>query len=252
VRVVACYSPKGGVGKTATAVNVGHAAARDGERALVWDLDPQGASTWYFRVKPKVKGGGAHLVDGGRPLLGAIKGTDHDGLDLVPADPSFRHLDLELDRSRKPRSRLRKLIDPLADEYDVVVLDCPPSVSLVSEAVFRAADVLLVPVVPTTLSVRTLDQLTEFLAQMSAKQRDRVAPVAPFLSMVDRRRRLHRELSERVRAERADLLQTAVPLSAHVERMGEQRAPVAEYAPRSGAAIAYRDLWREVRPLAGS
>jgi cellulose biosynthesis protein BcsQ len=242
VRVVACYSPKGGVGKTATAVNVGHAAARDGERVLVWDLDPQGASTWYFRVKPKVKGGGTELVEGDRPLQRAIKGTDHDGLDLLPSDPSFRHLDLELDRTRKPRSRLRKLIEPLADEYDVVVLDCPPSVSLVSEAVFRAADVLLVPVVPTTLSVRTLAQLTEFLAG-----NDRAAPVAPFLSMVDRRRRLHRELSDRVRAERSDLLHTVVPLSAHVERMGEHRAPVADYAPRSGAALAYRDLWREVR-----
>jgi chromosome partitioning protein len=242
VRVVACYSPKGGVGKTATAVNVGHAAARDGERVLVWDLDPQGASTWYFRVKPKVKGGGTELVEGDRPLPRAIKGTDHDGLDLLPSDPSFRHLDLELDRARKPRTRLRKLIEPLADEYDVVVLDCPPSVSLVSEAVFRAADVLLVPVVPTTLSVRTLAQLTEFLAGD-----DRAARIAPFLSMVDRRRRLHRELSERVRAERTDLLRSIVPLSAHVERMGEHRAPVADYAPRSGAALAYRDLWREVR-----
>jgi chromosome partitioning protein len=245
VRVVACYSPKGGVGKTATAVNVGHAAARDGERALVWDLDPQGASTWYFRVKPKVKGGGTELVDGDRPLHRAIKGTDHDGLDLLPSDPSFRHLDLELDRARKPRTRLRRLLEPLAEEYDVVVLDCPPSVSLVSEAVFRAADVLLVPVVPTTLSVRTLAQLTGFL-----EDDDRAAPIAPFLSMVDRRRRLHRELSERVRAERTDLLRTIVPLSAHVERMGEHRAPVADYAPRSGAALAYRDLWREVRPLA--
>jgi cellulose biosynthesis protein BcsQ len=244
VRIVASYSPKGGVGKTATAVNVGHAAARDGERALVWDLDPQGASTWYFRVKPKVKGGSGDLVAGSRALTKAIKGTDYDGLDLLPSDPSFRHLDLELDRARKPTTRLLRLLEPLADEYDVVVLDCPPSVSLVSEAVFRAAGALLVPVIPTTLSIRTLGQLDAVLAE-----RDRSAPVLPFLSMLDRRRRLHQELSEQLRIDRPDLLETVIPLSANIERMGQHRAPVAVTAPRSAAAKAYRDLWREARPL---
>src|SRR5690606_30492016 len=129
VKVLAAYNIKGGVGKTATAVNLAHLAAEGGARVLVWDLDPQGAASFYFRVKPKVKGGSRGLVTGKRDLDAAIKGTDHDNLDLVPADFSYRNMDLELDATKKPTRRLAQLLRPLRREYDYVVLDCPPSIS---------------------------------------------------------------------------------------------------------------------------
>ena len=128
---------------------------RKGARVLVVDLDPQCAASFYFRVKPKIKGGGKGLVTGKHDLEDLIKGTDHDRLDLIPADFSFRNLDLLLDAEKKSEKRLRKLLRPLSDTYDICMLDCPPSVSLVSEAVFHAADALLVPLIPTTLSIRT-------------------------------------------------------------------------------------------------
>ncbi len=145
---MATYNIKGGVGKTSTAVNLGYLAARDGLRTLIWDLDPQGSATYLFRVKPKVKGGGKALVAGRRTLDEAIKGTDFDRLDLMPADFSYRNLDLDLDSTKRPTDRLRRLVAPLKDEYDLVILDCPPSVSLVSENVVHACDVLLVPLIP--------------------------------------------------------------------------------------------------------
>jgi chromosome partitioning protein len=86
VKILATYNIKGGVGKTATAVNLGFLAARDGYRVLLWDLDPQGAASFLFRIKPRVKGGGQALIHGKRPVDGAIKGTDFDNLDLLPAD----------------------------------------------------------------------------------------------------------------------------------------------------------------------
>ena len=100
MKILATYNIKGGVGKTASAVNLAWMAARDGIPTLVWDLDPQAAATYYFRIKPKIKGGGRGLVSGKHALEDLIKGTDFEGLDLLPADFSYRHLDLLLDVNR--------------------------------------------------------------------------------------------------------------------------------------------------------
>ena len=114
MKIIATYNIKGGVGKTSTAVNLAYIAAQNNYRTLVWDLDPQGASSYYFRVKPKVKGGGKGLIAGKHELEELIKATDFENLDLLPADFSFRNLDLVLDARKKPAQRLKKLLAPLA------------------------------------------------------------------------------------------------------------------------------------------
>ncbi|HET7017234.1 MAG TPA: AAA family ATPase [Streptosporangiaceae bacterium] len=246
MRVIATYNIKGGVGKTATAVNIAYLAARDGYRVLLWDLDPQAAASFLFRVRPKVKGGGKALIAGKRPVDDAIKATDFDNLDLLPADFTYRHLDLHLDGERKSATRLRTLLTPLRREYDLVVLDCPPSISLLSENVLHAADLLLVPLIPTTLSVRTLDQLTDFIAGFERRQPEILA----FFSMLDRRKRLHREISEELPAKRDDVAAVAIPSLSAIEQMSVHRAPVSATAPRSQAARCYADLWCEARSRA--
>lgn len=244
MKVIATYAIKGGVGKTSTAVNLSHLAASQGARVLVWDLDPQGAATFYFRVKPKVKGGSGALVSGKRDLEDVIKATDFDNLDLVPADLSYRNFDLELEGAKDPQRRFARMIKPLSDEYDYVFLDCPPSISLTSEAVFKAVDALLVPVVPTTLSLRTMDQLDAFLADHPGRKRMRVIE---FFSMVEWRKRMHRELIDKVRAQRPRLLETEIPVAGDIERMGLHRAPLGTFSESSAKAMnAYRDLWGEV------
>ena len=120
MKIVACYNIKGGIGKTATAVNLAYLAAHEGARTLVWDLDPQGAASFYFRVKPRVKKGGKGLLDGKKTLDDVIKGTDFPDLDLVPADFSYRHLDLQLDDYKKSDARLYKLMKPLKTDYDYI------------------------------------------------------------------------------------------------------------------------------------
>jgi cellulose biosynthesis protein BcsQ len=243
MKVLATYNIKGGVGKTATAVNLAYLAAAEGARTLVWDLDPQAAASFYFRVKPKVKGGGEAIVSGRRTLDRAIRGTDFDNLDLMPADFSYRNMDLDLDATKRRRKRIDLVLRPLAKDYDYVVLDCPPSISLVSENVFRAADALVVPLIPTTLSLRTLDQLDAFLADHPRRNRPLVLP---FFSMVDLRKKLHRELVEQAQRDRPEVLTTTVPASSDVERMGVHRAPLPSYAPRARATAAYRSLWQEI------
>lgn len=240
MKVVATYSIKGGVGKTTTAVNLACEAAISGVRVLLWDLDPQGAATFLLRLRPRLRGGVARLTRDKSTLGPHRRGSEYPGVHVIPADFSLRHLDLHLDAAATP-GRLRALLDPLADDYDLAILDCPPGITLTSESVFDAADFLIVPTIPSTLSGRTLDQLEAFLDGLPRRP-----ALLPFVSMVDRRKRLHRTVIEELRAAHPNLLPTAIPDAAVIEQMGLERAGVRSFAPRSAAAAAYRELWSDV------
>ncbi|MGV9802797.1 ParA family protein [Mycobacterium sp. NPDC003449] len=242
MKIYATYNIKGGVGKTSAAVNLAHLSSLEGNRTLLWDLDPQGAATYLFRIRPKVKGGSKGLVRGKRTLDDAIKATDFDLLDLVPADFTYRNMDLQLDDTKKPTRRIRQLLAPLADEYDVVFLDCPPSISLVSENVLHAVDTLVAPMIPATLSVRTYDQLVGFVGDFEGRQ----PTVKAFFSMVDRRKRLHRDVVAQLSAEREGILDTDIAALSVIEQMAEKRSPVTAFAPHSPAAEQYRVLWEQI------
>jgi chromosome partitioning protein len=243
VEIIATCNLKGGVGKTSAAVSLAYLSARDVRRTLVWDLDPQGAATFLLRVRPHVKGGGKALIRGTRPLDRAIRVTDFDGLDVLPADFRYRSMDLALDNAEQPTQRIARLLAPLAGVYDTVFLDCPPGLSLVSENALHAADLLLVPLIPTTLSLHTLDQLSEFLAGLAGRR----PRVLAFFSMVDRRKRLHREIVQRLPTQRSDIAAAAIPALSVVEQMAVHRAPLPAFAPRSPAAERYQQLWAELR-----
>lgn len=244
MKVLATYNIKGGVGKTSTAVNLAYLAAREGRRTLLWDLDPQAAATFLFRVRPRVKGGGRALVTRRRPIEAALKATDFENLALLPADFSYRNMDLELDDTKKRTRRLGQLLDSVSGEYDIVFLDCPPSVSLVSENVVAASDILLVPLIPATLSMRTFEQLTRFVSEVEGRRPEVVA----FFSMADRRKRMHRDVIEAMRSNGSCVADTIVPALSVIEQMAQHRAPVPAFAPTSRAARCYEQLWAEVRP----
>lgn len=244
MKILGVYSIKGGVGKTTTAVNLAYLAAADGRRTLIWDLDPQGAASYYFRVKPKVKGGGSALLRRKREPDAVIKGTDFERLDLLPADFSYRNLDILLHRAqRHPRAQLERLLRRLRRAYDLVILDCPPSISMTARNIFRAAGTLLVPVVPSPLSARTLTQLDDFLA--AEKIIDKV-DLLPFFSMVEPGRDLHSNTIQRLTSVYPAILHTRIPRAPEVELMGLQRMPLPAYAPADAATCAYRALWSEL------
>lgn len=242
MRIVALYNIKGGVGKTAAAVNLAYLSAREGRPTLLWDLDPQGAASYCLQVDPKVKGGRKALLDGKSPVGKLIKPTEFDNLELLPADFSYRNMDIGLSEKKRPEKQFRKLLEPLEAHYHTVFLDCPPGLTLTTETMFAAADFLVVPVIPAALSLRTLALIDEFIARQELTRLRTVA----FYSMVDRRKTLHRQLVDTRHDGR--FLFTTIPYASDVERMAERRAPVAEYAPRSAAAAAYDALWRELAP----
>lgn len=244
MKTIALYNIKGGVGKTAAAVNLAYLASQDGYKTLLWDMDPQGAASYYFRIKPRLKGGAQRLIKTKQPLDDHIKASDYPLLDLLPADFSNRNLDLLLDDLKKPSQRIKKLLTPLADEYDLILIDCAPSISLVSENVFLASDHLLIPTVPTTLSLRTLKQIRNYFDEHKLDS----DKLLSFFSMVDRRRQMQRMIVEKPPKKQVRFLEQHIPYISEIERMGLERRPAC-IAPASRAAQAYRALWRETAYL---
>ena len=239
MKIAAVYSIKGGVGKTASAINLAHCAANSGLRVLLWDLDPQAAATFYVRTKPKLKGGVEKLISGKQDMSRVIRSTDYQNLDVLPAEFSYRNLDHILEEEK--RTRLRKVLKPVRDDYDLVILDCPPSISSLSEQVFASADTLLVPIIPTVLSLRTLEQLNAYLAEI-----DLDVPVWPFFTLVDRRKTLHKDVMESLKQDYPLQLSGFIPYSSVVERMGIERKPIGTFSRNSSPAVSYRSLWQEI------
>lgn len=242
MKTVAVYSVKGGVGKTSAAVNLAWSASRS-HRTLLWDLDPQGGATYLLRAKPKKKVDAHDLVRGKADLADVIRATADPRLDVIPAHDSYRAIDLELDATKNPERRLAKMIASQSSSYDLGILDCPPGMSLLSESILTAADVLVVPLPPSPLAMRSLEQVTAMVSDLARRRRPKIVG---FLSMVDRRRTIHRDVADRLPTQSTQVLSVAVPYSTLVERMGVERAPIATFAPRSGPAMAYRELWDAV------
>lgn len=238
MKVVAVYSTKGGVGKTTAAVNLAWEASKE-FRVLLWDLDPQGAAGFLLQVKPKkVKGGVGALVAGQSRVSRAIRSSEYDNLDVLPADASYRDLDLVFDHAKKSEQRISKILEQIDREYDVVILDCPPGAALVAENAVFSAHAVVVPLVPSPLSMRSLDQVTEFVSASVSKAR-----VVAFLSMVDRRKTVHRDAVKNLPGGQTSVSHVVVPATVQIERMGTERAPIGSYAPTTEAARAYGELW---------
>lgn len=236
MKTIAVYSLKGGVGKSTFAVNLAWASATlSARRTLLWDLDPQGAAT--FIVAPDADARDAARAIFARQVDPAelIRPTRFDRLDLLAADPSLHGLERLLFDLGKKR-RLAKLLETLAKSHERIVLDCPPGLTETAGQVLNAADILIVPVIPSPLARKSLDDLVAALHARGGRQ----PAILPVFSMVDRRRKLHAAALE------AYPDWPMVTYSSQVEQMGVRRLPLGGYAGPSPQAAQFAAIWAAI------
>lgn len=239
---IALYNMKGGVGKTAGCVNLAYLAAEQGSKVIVWDLDPQGSATFYFRQTPKLKGGIKKMLQAELDLTANIHDTGHENLHLIPADFSNRDLDVLLDTLKQSKKKFKSLVSQLEGLYDYLFIDCPPGIGTLSEAIFAASDYVVLPTIPTTLSLRTYEMVKNFFEENGLD----ASRIRCYFSMVDIRKNLHNETLSQFYRNR-QFLKSYIPYLSTVEKMGGQLAPVAFFAPSSYAAQCFRDVWKELK-----
>lgn len=240
--ITSLYNLKGGVGKTASCVNFAYMAARDGYRTLLWDLDPQGAASFYYKSAPQIKESAKKIMGHNLSLKDAILRTDYEGLDIVPADISARKLDIILDDQDASKKHIRNLLKTVKEEYDFVFIDAPPGFSILADNIFHASHAVLMPVIPTTLSIRTYELVKQYFEDKSIGADKMMC----FFSMVDIRKNMHNEVMRELYKDK-HFFEYYIPNLSDIEKMGLHEAPVETFAPSSYAVTCYRALWNEIK-----
>jgi cellulose biosynthesis protein BcsQ len=239
--IASLYNLKGGVGKTASCVNFAYMAAMDGYKTLLWDLDPQGAASFYYNAQPKAKANVKKIFDQSVSLEEAIMFTDYENLDIIPTDVSSAKLEHALSTPGS-RKLLKTLLKGLEDEYDFIFIDCAPGISPLADNVFFASDAVLMPVIPTTLSVRSYHIVRDYFTEKMGS----IDKLLCFFAMADTRKAMHNEIMDELCTDR-HFLEHYIPTLTDIEKMGVYNAPVEAYAPSSFANTCYRALWREIK-----
>lgn len=247
---LAFFNVKGGVGKTTSAVNIAYLAARQDIPSLLWDLDPQGCASWYLGIDDDHAEDKSINIFKGKIPVGKLRlHTAHPRLSVIPADLSLRKLELLLANEEKSNLLLEKLSDHLSERAKLLIFDCAPAYSKVSENVFNSCDVLAVPLLPSPLSLRSYRQLQAFLQKKKRWQKIRLQP---FFTMVDRRRKIHNDVIEDARSIIGEEEPVVIPYASEYEKMGIHRAPIHAFAPGSQAAKAYEILWARLQDALAS
>ena len=235
--VVAVYSVKGGVGKTTIAVDLAwRFATQSALNTLLWDLDPQGGSGFLLGRELQQSDRASAIFQREGKAEKLITPTQFQRLSLIAADPSLRHLPLQLARLGN-RNRLAQLIGPLKSQFPRIVIDCPAGLNEVSEQALVAADVVIVPLPPSPLAARALEMVRAEATRVCGRH----APILPVLSMYDSRRKFHRQIAETTAAG-----WPSIPMASAIEQCAIRRTPLGAFADYSDAGRSLGRLWRGI------
>ncbi len=239
---IALYNLKGGVGKTAATINLAYLSAKQGYKTLIWDLDPQGSSSFYLDVESTVKNESRKLISGEMDLVDAIQGSAYENLDIIPSDISARNADILLNDMKQSKKKIASLLSSVKKSYDIVFLDCPPGISILHDAVFTGVDWIFIPNIPTTLSIRSFESVLQYFKENDFD----TSKLKCFFSMVDHRKNLHHEVINEFYKDKL-FFKSYIPYLSDVEKMGVNQAPLETFASSSFAAQCYNNLWKEIK-----
>ncbi|HYH91581.1 MAG TPA: AAA family ATPase [Candidatus Saccharimonadales bacterium] len=252
-QTIACANQKGGVGKTTTVVNLASVLAHEGDRVLVIDLDPQGNATSGLGLdRAAIERSVYDAVVDGVDLKELVVSAGATGVDLVPAAIALAGAEIELAALDARERRVRRLLASIADRYDVILIDSPPSLGLLTVNALTAADAVLIPL---QCEYYALEGLTQLLATIDLV-RDHLNPTLALngvvLTMSDGRTNLSADVAAEVRQHLGTAVyDTVIPRSVRLSEAPSHGLPITTYAPTSRGAAAYRDLAREFRARIG-
>ena len=247
-RVIACTNQKGGVGKTTTVVNLASYLALAGDRVLVIDLDPQGNATSGLGIDRSEGASVYEAVVDDAELAHLVRTSAIPGLSVVPSSIALAGAEVELAPLEQRERRLARLLVPIRDQFDYILLDCPPALGLLTVNALTAADGALIPIQCEYYALEGLSQLLATIALVRDHLNPRLEIDGVVLTMFDGRTNLSAEVASEVRAHLADrVYETVIPRNVKLSEAPSHSLPIHVYAPESRGAAAYQALAVEFR-----
>jgi chromosome partitioning protein len=250
-RIVTLVNQKGGVGKTTTAVSLAAALGRRGQRVLLVDLDPQANATSAVGVLADEAPGSYDLLLGGEPLDVCIVSVPDESLDVVPSSPALAGAEVELVPAMARERKLATALEPARERYDWILVDCPPSLGLLTINALTASDSVIIPVQCEYMALEGLSRLLETLELVRTNLNPRLSILGVLLTMFDGRTRLSQQVVDEVRSHIDGTFRTIIPRAVRLSEAPSHGQSIFRYEPGGRSAAAYADLAGEVLERTG-